>query len=86
MSQAKEARAVTEEQEGETDVQTALAALNEDDSTDLEETVVQEMLLPYGESRQLCGEQRVNRGYSPVTRRTSGESLTELRVDSASRN
>ena len=37
VSQAKEARAVTEEHEGDTDVETALAALNEDDDTDLEE-------------------------------------------------
>ena len=72
MSQAKEARAVTEEQEGDTDVQTALAALNEDDSTDLEETDGQEILLLYGERRQLRGEQRVNRGYRPVAGRTSG--------------
>ena len=59
MSQAKEARAVTEEQEGDADVELALAALNEDDGTDLEETQVQEILLAYEESRQLRGEQRV---------------------------
>ena len=69
-------------------METALAALNEDNSTDLEETDVQEILLAYDkESRQLRGEQRVKRGYRPVTRRTSGgKSLTELRVDSTSRN
>ena len=38
----------------------------------LEETDVQEILLAYNESRQLRGEQRVNRGYKPVTRHTSG--------------
>ena len=34
MSHAKEAKAATEEQEGDTDVETALAALNEDNDTD----------------------------------------------------
>ena len=53
MSQAKEPRAVTEEQEGDTDVETALAVLNEDDGTNLEETDVQEILLAHKESRQL---------------------------------
>ena len=72
MSQAKEARAVTEEKEVDTDVETALAALDADDDTDLEETDVQEVLLAYKESQQLSGEQRVNRGYRPVTGRTSG--------------
>ena len=72
VSQAKEARIPAEEQEGDTDVKTALAALNEDNDTELEETNVQEILLAYKESRQLRGEQRVNRGYRPVTGRTSG--------------
>ena len=72
MSQEKDARVTAEEQEGDTDVETALAALNEDNDTDLEETDVQEILLAYKESRQLRGEQRVNRGYRPVTGRTSG--------------
>ena len=72
MSQANEARATAEEQEGDTDVETALAALNNDNDTDLEETDVQEILRAYKESRQLRGEQRVNRGYRPVTGRTSG--------------
>ena len=71
-SQAKEASLTSEEQEGDTDVETALAALNEDNGTDLEETDVQEILLAYKESRQLRGEQRVHRGYRPVTGRTSG--------------
>ena len=48
-----------EEQEGDTDVETALAALNADNDTDLEETDVQEILLACKESRQLRGEQRV---------------------------
>ena len=47
MSQAKEVRAATEEQEGDTDVETAVAALNEDDDTDVAETDVQEILLAY---------------------------------------
>ena len=59
-------------QQRNTDVETALAALNEDNDTDLEETDVQEILLAYKESRQLRGEQRVNSGYKPVTGRTSG--------------
>ena len=72
--QAKEARTITEDhdQDGDTDVENALAALSEDDSTDLEETDVQEIVLAYKESRQLRGEQRVNRGYRPVTVRSSG--------------
>ena len=37
-----------------------------------EETDVEEILLAYKESRQLRGEQRVNRGYGPVTGYTSG--------------
>ena len=41
-------------------------------NNDLEETDVQEVLLAYKESRELRGEQRVNRGYRPVTGRTSG--------------
>ena len=58
VSQAKEARVTAEEQEGDTDVETALAALNEDNDTDLEETDVQEILLAYKEPRQLRGEQQ----------------------------
>ena len=72
VSQAKEASAATEEQEGDTDVETALPALNEDNDTDLEQTDVQEILLAYRESRQMRGEQLVNRGYRLVTGRTSG--------------
>ena len=72
VSQAKGARTAMEEQEGDTDVETALAALNEDNDTDLEETDVQDILLAYKESRRLRGEQRVNCGYRPVTGRTSG--------------
>ena len=67
VSQAEEARVTAEEQEGDTDVGTALAVLNEDNDADLEETDVQEILLACKESRQLRGEQRVNRGYRPVT-------------------
>ena len=47
----KEARAATEEQEGDTDVETALALLNEEDDTDLEVTDVQEILLACKESQ-----------------------------------
>ena len=72
VSQAKEARVATEEQEGDSDVETALASLNEENDTDLEETDVREILLAYKESRQLRGEQRINRGYRPVTGRISG--------------
>ena len=67
MSQAKEERVTAEEQEGGTDVEAGLAALNEDNDTDLEETDIQDFLLAYKESRQLRGKQRVNRGYRPLT-------------------
>ena len=43
VSQAKEALVKSEEQEGDTDVETALAALAQESDTDLEETDVQEM-------------------------------------------
>ena len=72
VSQAKEASGTAEEQEGDSDVETALAAMAGENDTDLEETDVQEILLAYKESRQLRGEQWVNRGYRPVTGRTSG--------------
>ena len=72
VSQAKEASATAEEQEGDTDVENALAALAEESDIDLEETDVQEIVLAYKESRQLRGEQRVNRGHRLVTGRTSG--------------
>ena len=72
VSQAKGASVTAEEQEGYSDVETALAALARESDTDLEESDVQETLLAYKESRQLRGEQRVNRGYKTVTGRTSG--------------
>ena len=59
-------------QEGDSDVETALAAVAGESDIDLEETDVQEILLAYKESRQLRGEQRVNCGYRPVTGHTSG--------------
>ena len=68
----KGASVTAEEQEGDSDVETALAALAGESDIDLEETDVQEILLAHKESRQLRGEQRVNRGYRPVTGRTSG--------------
>ena len=52
VSQAKDAL-VKSEEEGYTDVETALAALAQETDTDLEETDVQEILLAYKESRQL---------------------------------
>ena len=45
MSQAKEARTATEEQEGDTDAENSLAPLDEDNETVLKETDVQEILL-----------------------------------------
>ena len=72
VSQAIEASVTAEEQEGDSDVETALAALAGESDIGLEEADVQEILLAYKESRQLRGEQRVNRGYRPVTGRTSG--------------
>ena len=72
MSQATGASVAAEEQEGDSDVETALAALGGESDIDLEETDVQEILLAYKESRQLRGKQRVNRGDRPVTGRTSG--------------
>ena len=63
VSQAKAASVTAEEQERDSDVETALAALAGESDIDLEETNVQEILLAFQESRQLRGEQRVNRGY-----------------------
>ena len=77
VSKAKEALVESEEQEGDTDVETALAALAQESETDLEETDVQEVLLAHKESRQLRGEQRVNCGFRPVT----GETLSSRRAD-----
>ena len=45
VSQAKEALVHSEEQEGDTDVETALAAPAQESDTDLEETDAQEILL-----------------------------------------
>ena len=59
-------------------METVLAALKEDNDTDLEETDVQVILLADKESRQLRGEHRVNRGYRPVTGRTSGGGPSDL--------
>ena len=56
VSQAKGASVTAEEQEGDSDVQTALAALTGESDIDLEETDVQEILLAYTQSRQLRGE------------------------------
>ena len=72
MSQARTVSAGSEEQEGDYDVGTAVAALAGESDIDLEETDVQEILLAYKESRHLRGEQRVNRGYRPVKGHTSG--------------
>ena len=51
VSQAEEASVTAEEEEGDTDVETALAALAQESDTDLAETDVQEILLAYRESR-----------------------------------
>ena len=84
VSQAKEALVKSEEQEGDIDAETALAALEQESDTDLKETDVQEILLAYKESRQLRGEQRVNCGSRPVTGRTSGGNPIELGAGSIS--
>ena len=55
MSQARAAGAGLEEQEGDSDVETALAALAGEGDIDLEETNLQEILLACKESRQLRG-------------------------------
>ena len=72
VAQARAASVASEEQERDSDVETALAALAGKSDIDLEETDVQEILLACKESRQLREEQRVNRGYRPVTGHTSG--------------
>ena len=51
--QAKRASVASEEQEGDSDVETALAALAGKSDIDLEETDVHEILLAFKESRQL---------------------------------
>ena len=71
-SQARTASVGSEEQEGDSDVETALAALARESDIDLEETDVQDILLAFKESRQLRGKQLVSRGYRPVTGHTSG--------------
>ena len=87
VSQAKEANVTAEEREGHSDVETALAALSGESDIDLEETDVQEILLASTESRQVRGEQRVNRGYRPVTGRTKGRNQKkESRADSTSKS
>ena len=57
VSQVKEALI---EQEEDIELEIALAALEQEGDTDLEETDVQEMPLECKETRQLRGEQRVN--------------------------
>ena len=57
VSEAKEALV---EQEEDIDLETALAVLELESDTDLEETDVQEIPLAYRESRQLRGEHRVS--------------------------
>ena len=47
MSQARAASAGSEEQEGESDVETAISALAGESDIDLEETDVQDILLSY---------------------------------------
>ena len=55
VSQAKKASVTAEEQEGDSEVETALAVLAEESDIDLEETHAQEILLAYKESRHLRG-------------------------------
>ena len=64
-------------------METAFAVLAEESDIDLEETDVQEILLAHKESRQLRGEQRVNRGYRPAPLEGN---LVELRADSTSKS
>ena len=60
VSRAKEASVMAEEQEGDFDFETALAALAGESDIDFEETDVQEILLAHKESRQLrAGEPRL---------------------------
>ena len=72
VSLASAGSVASEEQEGDSDVETALRPWPGQATSILEETDVQEILLAYTESRLLRGEQRLNRGYRPVTGRTSG--------------
>ena len=67
VSQSKEALVKSEEQEGDTDVETALTALAQECDTDLEETHVQEILL--------AGLQRT----TTVTGRVTGELWLQVR-------
>ena len=55
VSQANKASVTAEEQEGDSEVETALAVLAGESDIDLEETHVQEILLAYKESRYLRG-------------------------------
>ena len=66
VSQAKEALVESEEQEGDTDVETALAALAQESDTDLEETDVQGIL---------AGPQKI----ATVTVRAKGEPRFQAR-------
>ena len=83
VSQAKEARAAAEEQEGDTDVETALAALNENNDTDLRKAMFKRYCW-LTRSHHNCVELTVvtacDRGV-PVA-----ENLIELRVGSTCRN
>ena len=54
VSQAKGASVTAEEQERDSDVETALAALDGESDINLEETDVQEMLLAYKKSRTVA--------------------------------
>ena len=73
VSQAKGASVAAEEQEGDSDVETALAALAGESDIDFgRKPTFKRYGWLYKESRQLRGEQRVHRGYRPVTGHTSG--------------
>ena len=72
VSQAKEACVAAEEQEGDSDVETALAALAGESGTIWKKPTFQETLLAHKESRHLRGKHRGNRGHRAVTGRSSG--------------
>ena len=65
LSQGRAAKCWVRRLGRDSDVETALAALAGEGDIDLEATDVQEILLAYNESRQLRGEQRVNRVTDP---------------------
>ena len=84
VSQTKEALI---EQEEDIDLEAALAALELESDTDLEETDVQEIPLAYKESRQLRGEQRVSgdQEYGVCSDDVSSQPNVDLRAERMAR-